>query len=99
MPDRFDPWVAGGCRTACKVPADFGHRFENVSFCEVSGAGAGYYGCMPILMLLPIAAAVAISMALVRHGWRRDVLFLLGGAVLTPWLLYLVALVQMDLPP
>ncbi|QRZ12346.1 hypothetical protein JWJ88_06870 [Paracoccus methylovorus] len=54
---------------------------------------------MPILMLLPIAAAVAISMALVRHGWRRDVLFLLGGAVLTPWLLYLVALVQMDLPP
>jgi hypothetical protein len=54
---------------------------------------------MPILLLLPIAAAVAISMAVIRSGWQRDVLFLLGGAVLAPWLLYLFALVQMDLPP
>ncbi|MDK8875511.1 hypothetical protein QPR87_23170 [Paracoccus sp. SSJ] len=50
-------------------------------------------------MLLPVAAAIALTLATIRSGWRRYLLFALGGAVLAPWVLYLIALVRMDLPP
>ncbi|MBA8902313.1 MULTISPECIES: hypothetical protein [unclassified Phyllobacterium] len=53
---------------------------------------------MPILLLLPIAALIAVWAAMAGSKRLRYPILILGAFILAVWLWYLFALIQMDLP-